>query len=62
MIVMAKERKKEKEEFGSLFEYYGFTKKDEREYPVVSGILRKLTREIKRSRLTNSSNFIKKHE
>jgi len=45
MIVMAKERKKEKEEFGSLFEYYGFTKKDERECPVVSGILKELTPE-----------------
>ena len=32
-------------EFKSLFEYYGFTKSDEREYPVISGILKKLTPE-----------------
>jgi len=38
---MAKHRKKE--EYKSLFEYYGFTKKDEQECPVVSGILKELT-------------------
>lgn len=30
----------------SLFEYYGFTKKDERRYPVISRILKELTPEI----------------
>ncbi len=41
--------KKKDTEFKSLFEYYGFTKSDEKKYPVISGILRQLTPErIKR--------------
>jgi hypothetical protein len=31
--------------FASLFEYYGFTKSDEKKYPVITGILRELTPE-----------------
>jgi len=37
---MAKDAK-----FKSLFEYYGFTKSDEKKYPVISGILKELTPE-----------------
>ena len=38
-------RKIKKENFKNLFEYYGFTKKDEKKYPVISRILKKLTPE-----------------
>lgn len=34
-----------KDQRNSLFEYYGFTKEDEKNYPVVSGILKELTPE-----------------
>lgn len=34
-----------KDQWNSLFEYYGFAKEDEKNYPVVSGILKKLTPE-----------------
>jgi hypothetical protein len=34
-----------KENFKSLFEYYGFDKKDEKQYPVVSKILKQITPE-----------------
>ncbi len=33
--------KENKEKFKSLFEYYSFTKMDEKKYPVISGILKK---------------------
>lgn len=37
-------KKKEKEKkFKSLFEYYGFNKTDEKQYPVISSILKELT-------------------
>jgi len=38
-------RETKKEKFKNLFEYYGFTKKDEKKYPVISRILKKLTPE-----------------
>ena len=38
-------RETKKEKFKNLFEYYGFTKRDEKKYPVISRILKKLTPE-----------------
>ena len=50
-------RKKEKQ-FRSLFEYYGFTEKEAKEYPVVTSILKELTPERIKERVKNKIAFL----
>ncbi len=50
--------KKKEEKFKSLFEYYGFSRADEKKHPVISRILKELKPEKNREGIKKTPDFI----